>query len=128
MEILATWCIYYGDGTTFSSSQGNPSDAPGRNVILIAQVRDATGCDYHSGWDWYFYHEDFGWWGCDRSGMEDQMLEEWKSIKRIVMGRSISNEKYKDIISRAKKEMPKQSATRKGTKAGKQRYGEGTNG
>lgn len=123
------WKIYYADGNTFDSTQGGPEDAPGYGVVLIVQRRDSVKADPHSGWDWYFYHNEFGWWGCDRSGMEDQMLNEWKNLRRIVMGRSVANTRYQEIWRRAKedKDLPAGNPTKRGLTAGEQRYGKGSN-
>ena len=39
---MLAWRIYYGDGSTFSSADGAPSDAPSTNVQAIALEADPT--------------------------------------------------------------------------------------
>ncbi len=51
------WCIFYTDGTTFSSEDGTPEDAPLDGIQVIADKLD--------GQPQYLYDRDFYFWTGD---------------------------------------------------------------
>lgn len=121
------WKIYYGNGKTFSSEDGKPHEAPPHNVVAIAQKNESTGRDVFHGWDWYIYHDDFGWWGCDLHGMIDQVMHNIEKIHGVLQGRSVRNETYQAIIKKAREGegLPHKAADRRG-ECPAQRWGPGS--
>ena len=49
------WRIYYDDGMTFDSSDGEPCDAPGHGVIAIVEKDSTHGRVVLNGWNWYYH-------------------------------------------------------------------------
>lgn len=93
------WRIYYGDGSTFDSTQGSPEQAPSTGFIVAAGY-DENGRRYlMHGWDHYCYDiASNQWWGMDTAGLMDRLRRnvvhaykegrtvtrsEWLSIMRI---------------------------------------------
>jgi hypothetical protein len=126
------WRIYYGDGSTFSSVDGGPSDAPPDNVVCIAYADDpkrpdSIGRAVVNTWDWYIYRKDVNeWWGVDLQGLVDQMKHCFDDVGAVVQGRCVPNDDYNRIVSTAKTDegLPKRSGNRNREKAG-QTYGAG---
>jgi hypothetical protein len=90
------WKIYYGDGSTFSSEDGDPFHAPTSNV----QVVDNDG-KLQSGKTAYYWNAETGWNGCDTPGLWDYLLM-YRGPKAVLFGRSIRDEDYWEIRKRAK--------------------------
>ena len=101
------WRIYYGDGTTFSSEDGLPFDAPTSNVQAILQS-DING---PKGWilirteltgeGYYCWRDDgYGWDNHDQSGFFDYLFN-YRGPKMVIFGRTIPTEEYRAIVSRA---------------------------
>lgn len=91
------WKIYYGDGSTFSSEQGSPEDAPGYDVQAIVYYHAEVGrvVIYNRG---YYVRNDDGWFGVDMFGALDQMVAKG----HLKTGRTLLDETYKAIIEKAK--------------------------
>lgn len=94
------WKIYYGDGETYNNTSGSPFDAPARNVQMIAVA------DPNHGWylcrsnDYYWYHpEQDHWQGGDIFGLWDYLIQ--PGVKKVLFGRTISNEEYTSILTHA---------------------------
>ena len=124
---MIEWRIYYGDGSTFDSSQGPPEAAPPHNVIAVMQKNELTGRDVFNSWDWYLFKDGIGWWGYDLHGVLDQVMNDPdRKIHGLIQGRTIPNEDFKWIIERARNDsdLPRKSADRKGETFGQQ-YGPG---
>lgn len=69
------WKIYYGDGSTFSSDQGTPLDAPAWNIQIILEATHKEGVVRLSGKDYYWFDQDLGQWCAgDFMGVIDYML------------------------------------------------------
>ena len=54
---MAKWKIFYGDGATFSSDDGDIKDAPATNVQIIVQAHDDTGRYHQSGREILVWHK-----------------------------------------------------------------------
>lgn len=96
---MVIWRIYYGDGSTFDSSQGSPQDAPGINVQVIAK---AAGIDLGrltiASKDFYWF--DRGeWFGGDVFGLWDYLAQ--PGLKVVKFGRLISLPIFQEIMRRA---------------------------
>lgn len=93
-----TWRIYYGDGSTFDSSQGTPEDAPPINVQVIVQPNKDNGRETVHQWDWYYWQGEH-WYGCDLWGLLDQLL--WNKVTAVKQGRMLPQEAYDSILKSA---------------------------
>ena len=91
------WKIYYGDGSTFSHKDGDPSDAPAWDVQVIVQLDPQTGRYNQTGDDYYVWREK--WVGVDQVGFIDYLAHECPSI--VKFGRTIGNERHKAILKKA---------------------------
>lgn len=92
------WRIYYADGTTFSSDDGTPEDAPGLGVVVIPQSDPDVGRMMMARWDHYCWHGD-QWWGHDIVGLIDCLA--LPGLNRVIHGRTVSQEDYRAIYQRA---------------------------
>jgi hypothetical protein len=95
------WKIYYGDGSTFSSKDGDPFCAPGTNAQVIQQ-----NGKLQSGKDAYYWSEEMGWNGCDHLGMIDY-LQSYLRPQKVIFGRTIRDEIYWGLRKRAGAEIEK---------------------
>lgn len=102
------WKIFYDDGSTFSSEDGAPEDAPALGFICAVGY-DETGSRYiMHGWDHYFYDKaSKQWWGCDLQGLFDHLIR--NRIYAYKMGRTVTKSDWNDIMVRANRdpEFPK---------------------
>lgn len=112
------WKIYYGDGSTFSSDDGLPNDAPSYNVQVIVQPDKTNGggnvgrqtMHLH---DWYYWRTDVqDWYGGDLHGLLDLLLSR-APITAICQGRVIPTNQFQIILKRAKTDLgfPNKSAS-----------------
>lgn len=94
-----TWKVFYGDGSTFSSDDGSPAEAPAANVQAIAQVADiGIGRRTCSRYDFYWF--DRGeWHGSDLFGLFDYLMRESPSI--VKFGRVLPRLEFEAILNRA---------------------------
>jgi hypothetical protein len=94
------WRIYYGGGSTFSSEDGAPVDAPRRNIQCIVRVDEEVGRYIERMDNFYVWCSDReNWKGVDRFGLYDYMLYEKHTV--ILFGRTITEKEYKAIYDRA---------------------------
>jgi len=95
---MLAWRIYYGDGSTFSSADGAPSDAPSTNVQAIALEADPTiGRRICSRFDFYWYEDE--WHGGDLFGLFDYLQRVSPSI--VKFGRVLPRLEFEKILTRA---------------------------
>lgn len=103
------WRIYYDDGSTFSSADGEPEDAPGWGVIAIntlREEREPPGCVY--GYDYYVFDPTIcEWIGVDLTGFLDRSTcPAWRRRTRaLLIGRTIGEIQFKQLIQRAASEL-----------------------
>jgi len=95
------WRVYYGDGSTFSSGDGDPFHAPPSNVQVVSQDGKLQ-----SGKDAYYWKPEFGWQACDQAGLADYLMM-YVGPKAILYGRTIRDEAYWGVRQRAKKDLEK---------------------
>lgn len=96
---MATWRLYYGDGSTFSDDDGLPGAAPAVNVQAIAQQADiAIGRKTVSRYDFYWF--DAGeWFGGDLFGLFDYLQRAGAAV--VKFGRAIPRLTFEAILNRA---------------------------
>lgn len=99
--------IYYGDGSTY---EGNPEDAPSRNVQCIAWPDKKAGSGnlgryvVHS-WDFYIFSDTVGGWHV--TNHIHDLLDHLSGgvgpggVRRVLTGRWISTDAFKEIYERA---------------------------
>ena len=103
---MRRWRIYYADGSTFDSSEGEPEDATAFGVVVIAQTRapdDVHGLEreLQHGWDWYWWHAERGeWWGSDIHGLLDHLLHR-TPVRAVVQGRSVPTARFRAFMEAA---------------------------
>jgi hypothetical protein len=97
---MLKWRIYYGDGTTFSSEDGEPVDAPGYGVQCIVQPEKNRGRSVMQGWDWYYYNADGRWWGCNENALLLRHVFRKSSVAPSA-GETISEEEFFAITTKA---------------------------
>lgn len=116
------WRLYYGDGTTFSDSDGPWDAAPSLNVQALITESDEVGYEVNEG-SGGFIHNYIWWpgeaypWGVDQYGTLDYLvavgaLAEGDSMTTlsladltaagVKLGRSISTDRWREIISTAR--------------------------
>lgn len=95
---MLDWKIFYGDGSTFSSADGSPAEAPSTNVQAIAQVADpGIGRRTCSRFDFYWYEGE--WHGGDLFGLFDYLQRVSPSI--VKFGRVLPRLAFEAILNRA---------------------------
>ncbi len=96
------WMVFYDDGSTFSSEQGMPWEAPAVGVLILLQV-DGNGkwVQYMQQtaycWEWRTLGE---WVPCDAIGVMDYMFHH-EGPKAVLFGRWTSDTNYERIRRRA---------------------------
>ena len=94
------WCIWYEDGSTFSSEDGLPQDAPKYGAILVTQTDDKFRKLLMNG-DFFLYRADWDcWMECDRNGFLDLIVEHCYDISVVLPGRHT----LRNVFNRAKAE------------------------
>lgn len=94
---MVEWRAYYGDGTTWDSSQGIEA-MPVRDVQVILQRDNQLRRVVTCGLDYYVF--DGGLWhACDIFGMFDYLTR--PGWKRIAFGRMMPEAEYRAIRERA---------------------------
>ena len=92
--------IYYSDGSTYD---GEIENTPTRDVQVIVQPCPRTGWAMQHTTDYYVWREDLDEWrGTDIFGLWDYLARD--GMKKVLFGRTISNEEYNDVYQRAKAE------------------------
>ena len=101
---MVKWRIYYTDGTTFDSTQGNPDDAPAFGVQVIVQLSDNGRLrDTLKGSDYYVYIPSGFWTGMDFTGLLDRLTNRLP-FSGFLVGRWDPLDEYWDILRKAEKD------------------------
>lgn len=95
--------VFYGDGSTFSAEDGDPFSAPGENVQTIIRPdpdhnwRAINGCHAYG---WEDRGDGLEWWGLQtESDLVQYLLR--PGPRKVLYGRTLSNERYREIIAQA---------------------------
>jgi len=113
------WRIYYSDGTTFDSTQGEPVDSPVFGVQCIVMVDpEPSTSSYHTGrlnvhaGDWYWWDGE-RWWTGDLFGLLDAAIH--GRCKAARQGQMLPVAQYNAIYKRAEadEDFPRRSAFRR---------------
>lgn len=109
---MTDWIIYYSDGSSFSSDDGGPGDAP-RDGVQVIVNRDEGRCGrlFWHGSDFYCWQE--GEWvpRNNDAGLFDY-LRQPGTEKIVLQGRGIRYQAFIDIYNRAveDKRLPQKDA------------------
>jgi hypothetical protein len=98
LSVVIEWIVYYSDGSSFTSADGSPSDAPRRGVQCVA-VRDDT-CGkliWHSS-DFYCWQGE--WVNHSLLGLLDY-LELGGTEKIVLRGFGIARDRFKAVYRSA---------------------------
>lgn len=97
--MIETFCIYYGDQTTY---KGDPFLVVPHNVVCVAVATTEGFKVWHSR-DAYYWHKESGWQPCDDWGMRDYLLN-YVGAKSVLFGRNVRDDVFWKIVERATKE------------------------
>lgn len=100
------WRIYYSDGTTFDSTQGEPKDAPGYGVqVIVQRDNDPRIGSYLAHRGDYYYWKEGRWFAADREGFWLYMFVRKYAYEKVaLLGESVGNELYNEILRTAKED------------------------
>ena len=103
------WKVYYADGTSFPSEEGNPNEAPGLGVIVIVQEHHVKGeRPYLQHMTDYYIWLGNRWLGCDLFRLWQYVfVEKYKFSKVALAGQTVTNVEFLAIRERAKKQRDK---------------------
>ena len=102
---MVSWKIYYSDGSTFDSTQGEPDEAPAFGALVIVQFyNDGRSKNLLTGGDYYVFLESGSWVGCDLTGLVDRLAHRLP-FKGFLVGRWVDVDSYHAIVARADKEV-----------------------
>lgn len=94
------WKIYYGDGSTFSSDDGEPEEAPRLNVQIIIQDDPDKIWIAQQRADYYVW--EYGrWWGKDLFGLWEHLFL-YAGLSIALAGKTIGSVDYMNIWRAAK--------------------------
>lgn len=93
------WCIFYGDGSTYSNEDGSIWDAPARDVQVIVQHHENVNWYSQTGGDYYIWRGNT-WLGVDIFGLFDYLID--PGYKKVLFGRTISSVEFQSIFNKAK--------------------------
>jgi hypothetical protein len=92
------WAVYYSDGSSFSSRDGQPEDAPRRGVLVAANEDKEVGKVLHHRADFYIWQGE--WLPADRFGLMDYLLEPGKE-KIVLWGRIVNRDTMQKVYLHA---------------------------
>ena len=98
------WRVYYADGSTFSSEDGKPGEAPGLGVIVIVikhpDPREQAYIQHQA--DYYIWLG-YRWLACDLFRFWQYIFaEKPEHSKHALAGQTINNLEYTEILRSAK--------------------------
>ena len=101
--MTGTWRIWYTDGTTFGSQDGDPVDAPGIGVVLISQYLDGDRFNVaapriESEKDWYIFQH-ARWYATNLMGLTQACTDGTMFVLKA--GRWVTDEFFADCIREA---------------------------
>jgi hypothetical protein len=102
-KLLTDWVIYYDDGTSFSSDDGDPSRAPKEGVQVVACADVGTGkLLWHSA-EAYCWHIEGEWVPHSETGLRRYLAlsAEGKEAGLYIRGYAIPYRRFVEIYNKA---------------------------
>ena len=94
------WKIFYQDGTTFSSEDGKPCEAPPFGFICAIGYDEADRRYIMHGWDHYGWDiESQQWWGMDLCGLFDRLAR--NKVYAYKQGRTVTKDDFAAFLKQA---------------------------
>lgn len=95
------WIIYYGDGSTFSDSDGSPFEALRTDVQVILQTHEPSPSGYclTLGKTYYYWQDDEGWWPTDERGHQAWLVKCPPGRLQVLVGENCPD--FQEILKRA---------------------------
>lgn len=94
------WRIYYSDGSSFSSEDGGPEDAPALGFVCVVGYDEASRRYILHGWDHYCWDiESRQWWGCDAIGWLDRSIHGKMFAHKV--GRTVTRSEFQRLMQLA---------------------------
>lgn len=94
------WKIFYSDGSTFSSADGLPEDAPSIGFICAVGYDESGDRYIMHGWDHYCWDiETEQWWGMDIVGLFDRLTQ--NKVYAYKMGRTVTKKDFQALMQAA---------------------------
>ena len=91
---MPEWRVYYSGGTSFSSGEGAPWDAPATGVQAIVNIDNMVGRVILSSCDYYWFDNVAMSWFCgDIAGLHQYLMLS-KGPKSVLFGQYVSNEEF----------------------------------
>lgn len=91
------WRIYYADGSTFSSYDGEPWQAPKVGAQVVLKTDPDVGRFLFAARDFYWFdHERGEWFGGDQAGFYQHLMANAPSC--VVFGTNVKTREYHDCI------------------------------
>lgn len=97
---MTNWVIFYDDGSSFSSDDGGPGDAPRDGVQVVSIANDRVGRVHWHQRDYYCWHDN-EWISRDIHGVMDYLRQ--PGIEKIVLqGRAIAYRRFVAVLELAR--------------------------
>jgi hypothetical protein len=94
VSLAVKWKIWYDDGTTFSSDDGNAENAPVDGILAILEKRSDNTVMNHHGNDYYYWTGEV-WMSGGQASMERWMRRELPALK---FGRWADDTIWREVI------------------------------
>jgi hypothetical protein len=91
---MVDWIVFYDDGSTFSSDDGAPEQAPAWGVMVIAARSAEHGRTLWLGQDFFWWDEDGEWVDGDLVGLIDYLARRPYTKKIVLMGRDRAPDRF----------------------------------
>ena len=100
---MIKWCIYYGDDTEYTNEDGDPFGAPQKhNAIAFGQLSKKYNWEVKGG-DFLVHRTDVDrWFAADLPGLIDHVKYFAFYVDAVLEGRTLSDEEFNGLITRAK--------------------------
>jgi hypothetical protein len=97
---MTDWVVFYDDGSTFSSDDGGPEDAPKDGVLVVVVSDIATGRTMWHSADYYCWHKEGEWVPHNQRGLDRYLsLDDEPGI--YLAGYSVPNATWQKIYRQA---------------------------
>lgn len=96
---MAEWVVFYENGTTFSSEDGEPSQAPSDGVVVIALKDYGVGRRLLHSADFYCWHKEREWVPHNQRGLDYYLAQDEPGI--VLSGYAVPDARWQAIYAAA---------------------------